>query len=63
MQFLEQQGISIDACVTQIGHVQVPDLQSLDFQTAKRSPLRCPDPDAEAKMSAIIAETQQKGDT
>ena len=63
MQFLEQQGISINACVTQIGNVQVPDLPNLDFQTAERSPLRCPDHDAEAKMSAVIAETQQKGDT
>ncbi|MBP5241534.1 MAG: chorismate synthase, partial [Bacteroidales bacterium] len=61
MQFLQQQGITVDACVTQIGHVQVPDLQSLDFRTAERSPLRCPDHAVEAKMSAIIAETQQKG--
>ena len=63
MQFLEQQGISIDACVTQIGNVHVPDLQNLDFQTAERSLLRCPDHDAEAKMSAVIAEIQKKDDT
>lgn len=63
MQFLQQQGITVDACVTQIGNVQVSDPQNLDFQAAEQSPLRCPDPDAEAKMSAIIAETQQKGDT
>ncbi|MBP5241747.1 MAG: chorismate synthase, partial [Bacteroidales bacterium] len=63
MQFLEQQEISIDACVTQIGNVRVSDLQKLDFQTAERSPLRCPDHAVEAKMSVIIAETQLKGDT
>ena len=62
-QFLEKQGVIIDACVTQIGNVKVSNTQNLDFQTAERSPLRCPDPDAEAKMLAVIAETQQKGDT
>ena len=63
MQFLEQQGISIDACVTQIGNVKVSDTQNLDFQTAESSPLRCPDKDAETRMSALIGETQEKGDT
>ena len=63
MQFLEQQGISIDACVTQIGNVKVSDTQNLDFQTADSSPLRCPDKDAEVRMSVLIGETQQKGDT
>lgn len=63
MQFLEKQGISIAACVTQIGNVKVSDTQNIDFQTAESSPLRCPDKDAETKISAIIGETQQKVDT
>ena len=63
MQYLQRQGITVNACVTQIGNVQVPNIQNIDFQTAERSPLRCPDHDAEVKMSTIIAETQQKGNT
>ncbi|MBO4741373.1 MAG: chorismate synthase [Bacteroidales bacterium] len=63
MQFLEQQGISIDACVAQIGNVKLSDTQSLDFQTAEQSPLRCPDKETESEMQRLIAETQGKGDT
>lgn len=63
MQFLEKQGISIDACVTQIGNIKTLDTQTLDFQVSDNSPLRCPDKDTEEQMMAIIAKTKSQGDS
>ncbi len=63
MQFLEKQGVTINACVTRIGNVQVPDTEHLDFVQAQASPLRCPDSNAERQMRQLIAKTKAKGDT
>ena len=63
MQFLEKQGITIDACVTQIGNVKVPDTQHPDFAIADASPIRCPHKDTEKLIFNALKEAQNSGDT
>lgn len=63
MQFLEKQGITINACITKLGNEQVPDAEHLDFAYAESSPLRCPDGNAENRMLQLVAQTQAQGDT
>lgn len=63
MQFLEKQGITIDACVTQIGNVKVPDTQHPDFAIADASPIRCPHKDTELLILNALDEAKNSGDT
>lgn len=63
MQFIEKQGITIDACVTQIGNVKVPDTQHPDFAIADASPIRCPHKDTELLILNALDEAKNSGDT
>jgi chorismate synthase len=61
--FLEQFGVSINSHVLSVGEVRanVPDL--IDWDRVERSPVRCSDKDAEARMIARIDEIRDDLDT
>ncbi|AQQ53627.1 chorismate synthase [Planococcus lenghuensis] len=68
-QVLAELGISIVAHVTEIGGIQA-DVQKAHGKTAaelrkiiENDPVYCADPEASAKMTALIDETKKKGDS
>jgi len=63
--FLAEFGVSIFSAVTQIGPVRAKvDLDALtDASAFDESPMRCPDPEAEARMMAHIEQAQREGNT
>ncbi len=57
-------GVRITAFVSQIGEVALQKNDSLlDLSLTEDSAVRCPDAETSRKMIALIAETQQEGDT
>lgn len=69
--FLSEFGINIGSYVIQIGNVSIqktdnrdqkPDLKDF-FKKAETSPVRCPDDTVSKKMTQLIDEAVQKGDT
>jgi len=62
---LDEFGVSVFSVVTQIGPVRADvDVNALTDNAAfDDSPLRCPDKDAEARMTECIDNAQQHGDT
>lgn len=63
--FLEEFGVRIFSAVTQIGPIRANvDVDALTDNAAfDDSPLRCPDADAEARMTEHIDQAQQQGNT
>jgi chorismate synthase len=62
-QYLQLQGIEIQAWVHQIGNVASQVQQSFDFDAIEKSPLRCPDAQAESKMLDLIESLHKTGDS
>jgi chorismate synthase len=62
--FLRELGIDIWSFTAEVGGVAVdPARASRSREEADASPLRCPDPEAEAAMIARIDEARERGDT
>jgi len=62
--FLAQQGVSINAYVSQVGHLATAKkYQELDFENIEANPLRCPDLAKAEEMIAYIKEVRKAGDT
>jgi chorismate synthase len=62
--FLRELGIDVWSFTAEVGGVAVdPARASRSREEADASPLRCPDPEAEAAMIARIDEAREKGDT
>ncbi|HJW22474.1 MAG TPA: chorismate synthase, partial [Candidatus Limnocylindrales bacterium] len=62
--FLRALGIDVTSFTAEVGGVAVdPARATRSREEAEASPLRCPDPDAEARMVARIDEARSKGDT
>jgi len=62
--FLRELGINVWSFTAEVGGVAVdPANASRSREEADASPLRCPDPDAEAAMIARIDEAREAGDT
>jgi chorismate synthase len=62
--FLRELGIDVWSFTAEVGGVALdPAKASRSREDADASPLRCPDPDAEARMIARIDEARERGDT
>ena len=62
--FLRELGIDVWSFTAEVGGVALdPANASRSREDADASPLRCPDPDAEARMIARIDEARERGDT
>jgi chorismate synthase len=62
--FLAQLGIDVWSFTAEVGGVAAdPERATRTREEAEASPLRCPDPDAEARMVAAIDEARSAGDT
>jgi chorismate synthase len=62
--FLRELGIDVWSFTAEVGGVAVdPSRATRTREEADASPLRCPDPDAEAAMIARIDEARERGDT
>ena len=62
--FLRELGIDVWSFTAEVGGVAVdPANATRSREDADASPLRCPDPDAEARMIARIDEARERGDT
>lgn len=61
---LREQGISVTAYVSQVGHLALqPSYQDLNFAQIEQNPVRCPDPAMAAEMEAFIKSVRKDGDT
>jgi len=62
--FLRHSGIQIDAFVSQVGSIRVPQAWTeLDLTQTEQNPVRCPDPASAEKMNALIQEVKRQGDS
>lgn len=62
--FLQKKGISIQAYVSQVGHLAMTnDYKSLDLSLTESNPVRCPDPAMAEKMIDFIKSVRKDGDT
>lgn len=62
--WLRQQGITVQAWVSQVGTIALPlDADELDLSLVESNPVRCPDPATAARMQAAIEEVRSAGDT
>jgi chorismate synthase len=61
---LKHYGISINAYVSQVGHIKtINDYKSLDFNEIESTPVRCPELKTAEKMITLIQEIKKAGDT
>ncbi len=61
---LKQGGTTVDAYVSQVGHVEVEKpYTELDLDRREENPVRCPDPEKAAEMEELIREVRKAGDT
>jgi chorismate synthase len=61
---LQHYGISINAYVSQVGHIKtISDYKSLNFNEIESTPVRCPELETAEKMIALIQEIKKAGDT
>lgn len=61
---LHRQGISIQAYVSQVGHLAVAKpYQELDFENIEKTPVRCPDLELAEQMIDLIKAVRKDGDT
>ncbi|RTQ49236.1 chorismate synthase [Hymenobacter gummosus] len=64
MAFLQQQGISVQSYVSQVGAVAVPvGYEQLNLALIDSNPVRCPDPDTAERMAQLIRQTRDRHDT
>lgn len=61
--FLQQDGVSIDAYVSQVGAIQAPHYQELDLSKTEDNIVRCPDHETAEKMIAHIDQVRLNRDT
>jgi chorismate synthase len=62
--FLRELGIDVWSFTAEVGGVKAdPDRMTRSREETDASPLRCPDPDAEAQMVSRIDEARERGDT
>ncbi len=62
--FLLENGISVSAYVSQVGHLKLEkSYEELNLLLTESNPVRCPDPDMAAQMEALIREVRKAGDT
>lgn len=63
-QLLAHYGVSIQAYVSQVGHLKLAkDYSTLDFSHTEQNPVRCPDPEMAVLMEERIREIRKEGDT
>ncbi|MEM1324236.1 MAG: chorismate synthase, partial [Bacteroidota bacterium] len=61
---LRQEGLSVDAYVSQVGKLGlVASHSELDLGLTESTPVRCPDPEMAERMIALIKEVRKAGDT
>ncbi len=61
---LRQLGISVHAYTSQVGHIALPrDYSQYDFALIDSNPVRCPDAEKAAEMTALIESVKAEGDT
>ncbi len=60
---LKQQGVSIDAFVSQVGEIQAPPYSELDLSRTEDNIVRCPDSGTAEKMIALIDKVRLNRDT
>lgn len=64
MQILQKEGVRIQAYVSQVGEIKLPEAAyPLDFSQIENNLVRCPHTDTAHKMEAFIKEVKEKGDT
>ncbi len=56
-------GVRVSSWVQRIGEVAIEGTGSVDQAAVEASPVRCPDPDASARMVAAIDAARERGDT
>ncbi len=62
--WLKTQGISVQAWVSQVGEIALAKAYGeLDLSLTESNPVRCPDPEAAARMETLIREVRKAGDT
>ncbi len=62
--FLRSLGISVQAFVSQVGHIILPlQYDQLDLSLTESNEVRCPDPRTAEAMIALIREVRKAGDT
>lgn len=61
--FLRQQGVNIQAFVSQVGEIKAPHYTTLDLQTTEDNMVRCPDATTAEKMIALIDQVRLDRDT
>ena len=61
---LAQNGISIQACVSQVGNISLTkNISELDFSQTEKNIVRCPDQKTAEEMIALIESVRKNGDT
>lgn len=60
---LRQQGVEINAYVSQVGTLKAPDYTQMDLRKTEDSIVRCPDPATAEKMIALIDQVRLDRDT
>lgn len=62
--FLLENGVSVSAYVSQVGHLKLGQpYEALNLLLTESNPVRCPDPDMAVQMEALIREVRKAGDT
>ncbi len=63
-QYLAQKGINIQAFVSQVYDIKIPEpIENLDLTLTETNLVRCPHPETATKMTALIEKIKQDGDT
>ncbi|HTE32759.1 MAG TPA: chorismate synthase [Chryseolinea sp.] len=60
---LNQQGVSIDGFVSQVGEIQAPPYSKMDLSKKEDNIVRCPDPETAEKMITLIDQVRHDRDT
>ena len=61
---LKKLGIDVTAYTSQVGDICLqPDYRQYDFSLIENNPVRCPDPEVAIKMTSLIQEVKEDGDT
>lgn len=62
--FLMENGITVSAYVSQVGHLKLEQpYDTLNLLLTESNPVRCPDPEMAIQMEALIREVRKAGDT
>ena len=61
---LQQQGVSVQAYVSQVGKLRLEkEYSAMNLALAEENAVRCPDPETAERMFTLIDETRKKGDS